>query len=1479
MKIKTSKLYLPFLAAISLGVSAYVYNSKASDTRLATVNYPDFMVEKLIRSNSNSSVHIESLPIDELDKLTDYDIALVRVHGASMNKSHSDALQAAIEKGVQVIAGKNNPEINTLAGRENEYIETLLDNASAKNNQSLFNYLRKHVDGKVYFNGTYGEPVYIPNDYFFATGKDQFFATFEEYDRHYRASGHYKEGAPRVALLMGNINLQNSNEEHIVSLINGLEAEGLNVYPISSFGTAKIGMVQSVQPNVIINNPHGRLLMAGAEKGLDLLRELNVPIVTPITLSEPHDKWMQSKQGMESGGMTSMSVVLPEMDGGIMPYAITAQFERNGRQIFDTIPGRGARFCAAISNYANLQRKANGDKRIAIYYYKGSGKGSITAESMEGLESLYNTLVMLRSNGYTVEGLPASPKELDKMIQARGAVLGTYALGAYDKFVKRGDPALVSVDEYAAWSDEVIPEALQKAQETQYGKAPGSYMAATKDGKDAIAVARLQFGNVAILPQPLPSVGTDVEKLVHGVAGAPAYPYVASYLWTRKAFKADALIHFGTHGSLEFIPGKQVALSNHDWSDLLVGDMPHFYIYTVNNIGEGIIAKRRSYATLVSHLTSPFMASETYGALKVLTDNIHKMEHLEAGMLKEEYRKDITAAAMAEHLHITLAIDSTKLFSDADIERVHQYLEEVSVSKVRDGLYTLGEAYAPADVLNTTRLMSIDPIKYSLANLDVVDGKIEREQMKNIRFIQQHYAAKANGIITNLLNGASPKALFEQLVSAEHRKAYADHVAAEAAKGKRMEAMMASMMAEDKKERKPFFDELGNLIQADSAMITDKEIDILIDKMKEKHGGAMMTAMLATHGKGMIRKLVEKMGRTKAEEMLLSGNGMMGGHGKQKEEEKKEGDKMSMMGRMSAANSLADKAEELRKSEIVSSVSEIKRALESVVRIKADLANSTRYEQEALLDALNGGYIEPSTAGDPVVNPNSVPTGKNFYGINPETTPSKQAWTVGERLANDLLAAEMKSKGRYPEKVSFTLWSSSFITSEGATVAQILHLLGVEPMRDGFGYIRSMKLIPLSELGRPRIDVVVQTSGQLRDIAASRLKLINDAVAMAAADTSEVYDNYVSKGLKDSEALLLEKGFSPVDARKYAAQRIFGGVNGNYGTGITGLVESGDQWSDRSQIAKQYINNMGAIYGSNGDSELWGDMKAGVFEAALLNTSVVVQPRSSNMWGPLSLDHVYEFMGGLSAAVEEVTGNDPTAYFNDYRNSNQAKVQELKEAIGVETASTVFNPKYIGEMLKGNASAYATFAETIRNSYGWNAMKPSAIDKHIWDGYYEVYVKDKYKLDIVAQFEAKNPYAMQELTAVMLESARKGMWQASDEQIKDIAALHTDLVAKHEAGCSGFICDNAMLRDYIAKAAPSRAANYQAAISDAREVKLDKQQADKSVTLKKEADDKQTAVAKAEKKAASEGGNAKYILIVLFLCAATVFIVKRNKRK
>ena len=282
--------------------------------------------------------------------------------------------------------------------------------------------------------------------------------------------------------------------------------------------------------------------------------------------------------------------------------------------------------------------------------------------------------------------------------------------------------------------------------------------------------------------------------------------------------------------------------------------------------------------------------------------------------------------------------------------------------------------------------------------------------------------------------------------------------------------------------------------------------------------------------------------------------------------------------------------------EYATAITEVERALRNVSRYRQALMQSPHNELLSLVNALNGGYIAPTSGGDPVLNPNILPTGRNMFAVNAEETPSLSAWEKGKSLADNTIAMYRKQHGdSVPRKVSYTLWSSEFIETEGATIAQVLYMLGVEPVRDPFGRVTDLMLISIEELGRPRIDVVVQTSGQLRDLAASRLFLIGRAVKMAAEADDGKASNYVKEGITESEKHLVDRGVSPKEARELSTARVFGGVNGNYGSGIQSMVESGDRWDSESEIADTYINNMGAIYGSEAD---WEKMREYAFEAA-----------------------------------------------------------------------------------------------------------------------------------------------------------------------------------------------------------------------------------------------------------------------------------------
>lgn len=1308
MKKKQIIIACCVVAIILIGV--LVWNACFSATKIAFVNFQTINLGNISKANDNAFIKLREVSVDDLDQLAGYDMVFVNGMGLRIVEEQRAQIQQAADKGVPVYTSMATNPANNICNLDTAQAKLLrqyLSNAGKINYRNMLNYVRKNLDGKLIYAPAAEAPVERPTDILYHAGikdpdDEMEFLAVADYEKFLRENGLYKEGARKIVIT--------GQMADATGLIKALEEAGHNVYPVSSF-TRFMNFISEIQPDAVINMAHGRM----GDAMVEYLKTNNIPLFAPLTVNSLVEDWENDPMGM-SGGFLSQSVVTPEIDGAIRPFALFAQYKDNeGLQHSFAVPERLETFVRTVNNYLALKTKPNKEKHIAIYYYKGPGQNALTASGMEVVPSLYNLLQRMKREGYKVENPPANAKELEKMIQAQGAVFGTYAEGAFDRFMKTGKPELITKEQYESWVMQSLRPEKYAEVVAANGEFPGEYMT-TEDGR--LGIPRLQFGNVVLLPQMPAGSGDNAFEIVHGTDTAPPHIYIASYLWTQHGFKADAMIHFGTHGSLEFTPKKQVALCSNDWPDRLVGALPHFYVYSIGNVGEGMIAKRRSYATLQSYLTPPFLESSVRGIYRELMEKI-KIYNNATGA-KEKQSLAVKALTLKLGIHRELGLDSllNKPYTKDEVARIENFAEELATEKITGQLYTMGVPYEPARITSSVFAMATEPIAYSLLALDKQRGRATADITKRRSLFTQQYLNPARALVEKLIN--NPALATDELIcrtagvsSEELAKARQIEAARNAPKG-----MMAMMMAKAKPSK----------------------------NMKSK------------------------------------------------EYSKKE-------------------------VEFALALTEVERTIKNIGNYKTELIRSPEKELASLLNAMNGGYTAPSLGGDPIANPNTLPTGRNMYAINAEATPSESAWEKGIALAKQTIETyRRRHNDSIPRKVSYTLWSGEFIETGGATIAQILYMLGVEPVRDAFGRVSDLKLIPSAELGRPRIDVVVQTSGQLRDIAASRLFLINRAVEMAAAAKDDNYENQVAASVVEAERVLTEKGLSPKDAREISTFRVFGGANGMYGTGIQDMIESGDRWENESEIAGTYLNNMGAYYGNEKN---WETFQKFAFEAALTRTDIVVQPRQSNTWGALSLDHVYEFMGGMNLAVRNVTGKDPDAYLSDYRNRNNMRMQEVKEAVGVESRTTILNPAYIKEKMKGESSSAGEFAEIITNTYGWNVMKPAAIDKELWDNIYNVYVKDEFNLGVKDFFETQNPAALEEMTAVMLETIRKGMWKASAEQTAELAKLHTEIVNKYRPSCSGFVCDNAKLREYIAsKSDAQTAAQYKKSISKIREAQV-----------------------------------------------------------
>ncbi len=1289
------------IGVIILAAAVIGYFRFVAPTRVAFVNFPDFLYVDVLEADTNPFVRLTRLSFREdaapqcpitgrvrpgegrAPNLSRYRAVFIWGMGLKINQVQRQQIERAMARGTKVhvtAATSEENRITNLSPEDLSYIQGYFGSRNRENMHRLLNYTRRVFDRKVLFSEPVEEPLIIPANIFFHLREEDFFTTYAEYQAFLEERGYYQEGAPRVILFTF---MARSHAAKMI--IQDLEARGFNVYPVAGFAK-RLEFMREVNPDLAILMPHGRLYPGRPEEAVRLLAEKNIPLLSPIRVFGPYEEWLRCQRGM-SGGMLSQSIVMPEIDGGIVPFVISAQFRgEHGLYVSRGIPERIKAFGNKVENWLRLQTMPNSEKRVAIVYYKGPGLSAMVAGGMEVAPSLLNLLRHLQEEGYYTGPLPANEEEFWERIQREGIVLGEYARGSFKEFIAEGNPALISAETYLEWLAQDLRPKMAEAIKNLHGPPSGAPMSVEKEGRHYLALSRIQFGNVVILPQPLPGVGDDISGLIHGAEQAPPHIYVAAYLWVRNEFDADAIIHFGTHGSLEFTPYKGVALSQYDWSEALIGDLPHIYIYTINNIGEAMIAKRRSYAVIISHLTPPFAEAGLQLELSGLHRKLHDYEVVESEMLRNQVRQSIRESIIKLDMHLDLGfeeIEEGELTPEMLIQ-VHNHIHALSEAKITLGLYTLGERYKEERIYETVRQMAVDPIAFSRARLDVLAGKTTEEALSDACYFDKNYRQEAFRIIDSIL-GISPD-LRKTLCECCHREV-----------------------------------SLG--VSPDYFLVATEE---------------------------GLRKLEEK----EAAGIEFS------------PEER-------------------DRLRALR---------DYRNTIFSIKDYFYGLKDSPFLELAAVTNALSGGFILPSSGGDPIFNPQTIPTGRNLYSINPERMPTEESWKVGVALSRQLMKVRLKETGEHLRKAAFTLWGGEFIRGRGTALAQIFYLLGVEPVRDSRGVVRDVRLIPPEKLGRPRVDVVVQTSGQFRDIAASRIFLINRAVVLASQCPGiGEYGNYVREGTLAAERVMIEQGFSPLEARLFATARVFGGVGGSYGTGIKGLVERGDAWEEDKEIARQYLSNMGAMY----TESHWGHFQPGIFEAALQGAQVVVHPRSSNVHGPLSLDHVYEFMGGLIATIRYVTGEDPAGYFSDLRNRHRPVVQGLQEAIWTEARTTILNTKYIKALMEGGASSAAVFAETFRNTYGWNVMQPAVIDDALWERLHQVYIRDKHNLGIKEFFEDRNPYALQEMTAVMLETIRKGLWEASEEVIRELVDLHARLVKDHQAGCTVFVCDNLKLREMI----------------------------------------------------------------------------------
>lgn len=457
--------------------------------------------------------------------------------------------------------------------------------------------------------------------------------------------------------------------------------------------------------------------------------------------------------------------------------------------------------------------------------------------------------------------------------------------------------------------------------------------------------------------------------------------------------------------------------------------------------------------------------------------------------------------------------------------------------------------------------------------------------------------------------------------------------------------------------------------------------------------------------------------------------------------------------------------------------------------LKALEASGDR-ELEALIQVLAGRSLPTGVSGDPLRVPDAVPTGRNMHDLDPRAFPTKAAWSVGQGMADSLLAQQRQKNGRYPETVSFVLWYGESNRTQGIAEAQALSLLGVEPVWNGRGQVDDVKLVPADKLGRPRVDVVLTMSGLYRDGLPEKLQLLDRAVKLAAGAPD---DNAIRRNSERVEAQLSRNGVDAEMAKQVALARLFGPAPQAFGPGLATMMESSQDNNNQTTVANRYLDTMNFAYGAG----LAGVQVKGNLAAQLSNNSVVIHSRSTNLYGVLDNDETYQFAGGLNAATTVSSGQAPDFLISNVRRAGRERFEDLKGFVSRELDSRALNPKWIEGMKASGYSGAREMAKEAEHLYGLRATAPTQVDEGAWQQLLDVYVKDKYKLGLAPFFEKENPHAQQMLAARLIEIDRQGVYKfdAADRQV--LLRTYVRSVNQFGVSCYANACANRRLQSYV----------------------------------------------------------------------------------
>jgi len=1081
---------------------------------------------------------------------------------------------------------------------------------------------------------------------------------------------------PTVGVIYYRAHELSGNTAFVETLCDAIEAAGADALPVycgslrSLADADSLGLttlLASCDALVVTVLAGGGAVAADASAGGDedawdvgALAALDIPMIQGLCLTTSHAQWQDSNAAL-SPMDAAMQVAIPEFDGRLIsvPFSFK-EHDTDGIAVYAADPERAARVAGIAARHAALSRKANADKRIGIllssYPTKHARIGN--AVGLDTPASAVRLLAAMREAGYVIGEFPEDGDTLIHSLIAAGGHdvewLTSEQLAAAT--------ARVPLADYEAWFA-ALPTQLRERIREHWGEPPGSlYVDDSAPGGPEIVLATLSFGNAILMIQPPRGFGENPIAIYHDPDLPPSHHYLAAYRWLaapagQGGYGADALIHLGKHGTLEWLPGKGLGLSASCAPDAVLGDLPLVYPFIVNDPGEGTQAKRRAHATVVDHLIPPMARADSYGDLAKLERlldeyaTVQALDPAKTPVVRAQIWELVTAAQLHHDLHQD-AMPGEEAFDDF-VLHVDGYLCEIKDVQIRDGLHILGRAPEGAELVND--VLAIVRAKQIFGGAAGFEGR--------------------GGALPGLRRAlAAARGLPED---AETDPAHVDELEAEArtliealaAADWDVDVLLADVVPADAPDRDP----------SEPSPIDESELTATPETTP-------LSRPLAPDVAAVLRFAAQEV------------------------------------------------------------VPRLLRTTDEITHV---------------LRALDGRYVPAGPSGSPTRGLVSVlPTGRNFYSVDPKAIPSRNAYDVGRALAESLLARHLADTGAYPRSVGITVWGTSAMRTQGDDIAEILALLGVEPVWDDASRrVTGFQIIPSEQLGRPRIDVTVRISGFFRDAFPHVVTLVDDAVRAIAQLDEPAEANYVKAHADTDEAAHGD--------RRRATTRIFGSKPGAYGAGLLPLIDARN-WSSDADLAEVFAVWGGYAYGQGLDGrEARADM-----DAAFRRIEAAAKNQDTREHDIVDSDDYFQYHGGMVAYVRALTGTSPAAYVGDSAVPDTVHTRTLSEEIRRVFRSRVVNPKWIAAMQRHGYKGAFELAATVDYLFGYDATA-GVVDDWMYEKLADAYVFDETNAEFMRR---SNPWALRGVAERLLEAADRKLWSAPDPDTLDrLREVYLDL--------------------------------------------------------------------------------------------------------